>query len=94
VAAEQREASDEDLVLAAQADRAAFVALYRRYADPAYRHSRIRQMKNSLPKITRRWCDFNLSDVLLSKATGQSLSSEGYRSILRMPPHFAAILSS
>jgi RNA polymerase sigma-70 factor, ECF subfamily len=38
VAAEQCEASDEDLVLAAQADRAAFVALYRRYADAVYRY--------------------------------------------------------
>ena len=38
MAAERCEASDEELVLAAQADCAAFVTLYRRYADPVYRY--------------------------------------------------------
>lgn len=38
MSAEQREASDEELVRNAQDDRAAFVALYRRYADSIYRY--------------------------------------------------------
>ncbi len=38
MAVEQREAPDEELVVWAQADSAAFIELYRRYADAIYRY--------------------------------------------------------